>query len=157
MPRSDQYVNHIELARDDVPDFDDYPFCIPAIRDLTKLTLHPAVTFLVGENGLGKSTLLEALAGAPVDLVMSDMAPNISGVSAADQPRAMLLVELALELARQVLRPGGSLLVKAFQGAGFQEFVVALGSEFGSVRVRKPAASRARSREVYLLARNYRM
>ncbi len=127
--------------------------------DLLPMEPLTGVEFIQGDftEEAGLQALLEALAETPVDLVMSDMAPNISGVSAVDQPRTMLLVELALELARQVLRPGGSLLVKAFQGAGFQGFVVTLGSEFGSVRVRKPAASRGRSREVYLLAGNYRM
>ena len=127
--------------------------------DLLPMEPLTGVEFIQGDftEEAGPQALLEALDETPVDLVMSDMAPNISGVSAVDQPRARLLVELALELARQVLRPGGSLLVKAFQGAGFQRFVVTLRSEFGSLRVRKPAASRGRSREVYLLAGNYRM
>jgi 23S rRNA (uridine2552-2'-O)-methyltransferase len=96
------------------------------------------------------------LAGAPVDLVLSDMAPNLSGEGDVDQARAMHLAELALDLALAVLRPGGDLLVKAFQGAGYEDFVKALRREFASVVVRKPKASRARSREVYLLARNRR-
>lgn len=89
------------------------------------------------------------------DLVLSDMAPNISGMAAVDQPRAMYLAELALELAREVLRPGGDLLVKAFQGEGYEELARALRESFATVAVRKPKASRPRSREVYLLARNF--
>lgn len=94
-----------------------------------------------------------ALGGQPVDLVMSDMAPNISGESAVDQPRAMYLAELALEFAGQVLRPGGDFLVKVFQGEGFDAYVRDVRQQFGKVVIRKPKASRPRSREVYLLAR----
>src|SRR5690625_2054902 len=97
--------------------------------------------------------LEEALAGQAVDLVMSDMAPNISGESAVDQPRAMYLAELALDFAGQVLRPGGDFLVKVFQGDGFDPYLRLLREQFGKVVVRKPKASRPRSREVYLLAR----
>jgi 23S rRNA (uridine2552-2'-O)-methyltransferase len=100
-------------------------------------------------------TLLERLGEQKVDLVMSDMAPNISGERSVDQPRAMYLVELALDLAYQVLAPGGDLLVKVFQGEGSEEFMRSLRGRFSKVIVRKPKASRPRSREVYLLARNY--
>jgi 23S rRNA (uridine2552-2'-O)-methyltransferase len=96
-----------------------------------------------------------ALPGAEVSLVMSDMAPNLSGVNAVDQPRAMLLAELALDLAHRVLSPGGTFLTKAFQGEGFDTFVRDVRATFQTVRVRKPKASRARSREVYVLARGY--
>lgn len=99
------------------------------------------------------AALHEALGGQPVDLVMSDMAPNISGESAVDQPRAMYLAELALEFAGQVLRPGGDFLVKVFQGEGFDAYVRDVRQQFGKVVIRKPKASRPRSREVYLLAR----
>ncbi|MEA5445824.1 23S rRNA (uridine(2552)-2'-O)-methyltransferase RlmE [Gammaproteobacteria bacterium AB-CW1] len=92
-----------------------------------------------------------------VDLVLSDMAPNMSGMKGVDQPAAMYLAELALDLAAQVLRPGGDFLVKTFQGEGFDEFLADLRSRFGKVQVRKPKASRDRSPEVYLLARNYRV
>ena len=86
---------------------------------------------------------------------MSDMAPNISGSKAVDQPRSMYLAELTLDLARSVLAPGGDLLVKVFQGSGFDEYVRELRQSFQRVVVRKPKASRPRSREVYVLARNY--
>lgn len=99
--------------------------------------------------------LLAALEGRAVDLVMSDMAPNISGMKTVDQPRAMYLVELTLELAKTVLKPGGDMLVKVFQGEGFDEFIRACRGSFRKVIIRKPAASRPRSREVYVLARNY--
>jgi len=94
------------------------------------------------------------LAGQPVDLVLSDMAPNISGNQAIDQPRAMYLAELALDFAQRVLGPEGALLVKVFQGTGFPEYMKALRAHFGTVVTRKPRSSRARSREVYLLARS---
>ncbi len=92
------------------------------------------------------------LAGRPVDIVISDMAPNVSGMSAVDQPRAMYLCELALDFAREVLNPGGALVVKVFQGEGFDDFVRALRADFRRVVARKPAASRPKSREVYLVA-----
>ena len=101
--------------------------------------------------------LLACLGSDKVDLVLSDMAPNISGMSAVDQPRAMYLAELALDLVDKVLSPGGAMYVKLFQGEGFDEFLRNVRSRFASVRVRKPGASRPRSREVYLLARNYAM
>ena len=90
-----------------------------------------------------------------MDLVLSDMAPNMSGMKAVDQPRAMYLAELALDFARQSLRRGGDFLVKTFQGEGFDAYIKELRADFGKVQVRKPRASRPRSREVYLLARHY--
>ncbi|MGM0593641.1 MAG: 23S rRNA (uridine(2552)-2'-O)-methyltransferase RlmE [Pseudomonadota bacterium] len=99
--------------------------------------------------------LLAALDGRPVDLVMSDMAPNISGVKSVDQPRAMYLVELTLDLAQNVLKPGGDMLVKLFQGEGSDAFIRECRKHFRKVIIRKPTASRPRSREVYMLARNY--
>ncbi len=99
--------------------------------------------------------LLDTLGGRPVDLVMSDMAPNMSGMRSVDQPRAMYLCELTLDLARNVLKPGGNMLLKLFQGEGSDEFVKECRKNFRKVVIRKPAASRARSREVYVLALNY--
>ncbi len=101
------------------------------------------------------SRLLAALDGRPVDLVLSDMAPNISGMKTVDQPRAMYLCELALDLARKVLNEGGDLVVKVFQGEGSDAYMRDLRDTFRQVAVRKPKASRARSREVYAVARNY--
>jgi len=92
-----------------------------------------------------------------VDLVISDMAPNISGMGSVDMPRAYYLCELALELARQVLKPGGSLLVKLFQGEGFEAYNKALKTSFSKVVMRKPRASRARSREIYALATGFKV
>ncbi|PWK48520.1 23S rRNA (uridine(2552)-2'-O)-methyltransferase RlmE [Pleionea mediterranea] len=100
--------------------------------------------------------LLNEMGEHKADLVLSDMAPNISGMSAVDQPRAMYLVELALDLARQVLNKGGSLLVKIFQGEGFDQYLAEVRTAFSSVKVRKPDASRARSREVYILAKGFK-
>ncbi|MFA7557677.1 MAG: 23S rRNA (uridine(2552)-2'-O)-methyltransferase RlmE [Hydrogenophaga sp.] len=99
--------------------------------------------------------LLASVGDEKVDLVMSDMAPNISGERTVDQPRAMYLAELALDLAQRVLAPRGDLLIKVFQGEGSDAFMRTLKEHFAKVIVRKPKASRPRSREVYLLARNY--
>jgi len=100
--------------------------------------------------------LLETLDDRPVDLVMSDMAPNMSGMKDMDQPRAMYLTELALDLANQVLRKGGDIVVKVFQGEGFDDYLRALRGSFTKVLTRKPDASRARSREVYLVGRGFK-
>ncbi|MCP1726990.1 23S rRNA (uridine2552-2'-O)-methyltransferase [Natronospira proteinivora] len=119
----------------------------------------PDVDFIQGdftEQSVLKA-LLETLGGRRVDLVMSDMAPNMSGMKAVDQPATMYLAELSLDLGRQVLSEGGNLLVKTFQGEGFDEFLAELRKAFAKVQVRKPKASRDRSPEVYLLARNYRV
>jgi 23S rRNA (uridine2552-2'-O)-methyltransferase len=89
------------------------------------------------------------------DLVISDMAPNISGMDSVDMPRAYYLCELALDLARQVLKPGGGLLVKLFQGEGFEAYSKELKTSFSKVVMRKPKASRARSREIYALATGF--
>lgn len=90
--------------------------------------------------------------GSVADLVLSDMAPNLTGVAGTDQARSMALAELALDMAVGVLKPGGALVVKVFQGEGFDAFVKVLRSRFSRVKVRKPEASRSRSREVYLVA-----
>ena len=100
--------------------------------------------------------IVAAIGGVPVDLVVSDMAPNMSGMSAMDQPRSMYLVELALDMARSVLSPGGAFVTKIFQGEGFDSFLGDARSSFSRVLTRKPQASRARSKEVYLVAKDYR-
>lgn len=102
------------------------------------------------------SEILKVIDGRPVNLVISDMAPNISGMKSVDQPRAMYLVELALDMATQVLSPGGSLLVKVFQGEGFQEYRQTLQQHFKQLITRKPEASRPRSKEIYLLAHGFK-
>ena len=101
-------------------------------------------------------SILAALDERKADLVISDMAPNMSGMSAVDQPRSMYLVELALNLACQVLKPRGAFLAKVFQGEGFDELLRDTRLRFGKVLTRKPQASRPRSREVYLLARDFK-
>ncbi|MCC8986668.1 MAG: 23S rRNA (uridine(2552)-2'-O)-methyltransferase RlmE [Candidatus Contendobacter sp.] len=100
--------------------------------------------------------LLAVLDQRPVDLVLADMAPNTSGIKGVDQPRGIYLNELALDFARRCLRPGGDFLLKAFQGEGFDAFLQEARRSFASIAPRKPKASRARSAEQYLLARNYR-
>ncbi|MDC7219208.1 MAG: 23S rRNA (uridine(2552)-2'-O)-methyltransferase RlmE [Spirochaetales bacterium] len=125
--------------------------------DILPMDPIPGVEFIQGDFREDESVeqLRALLAGRPVDLVISDMAPNVSGMSAVDQPRAMYLCELALEYAREVLRPGGSFVVKVFQGEGFDQYLRDLRSSFSKVVTRKPAASRPQSREVYLVARRY--
>ena len=100
--------------------------------------------------------LIQSLNGVRVDVVLSDMAPNLSGNKSVDQPRAMYLCELALDFARQTLNPGGAFFVKVFQGEGFDEFFQALRTDFSVLKTRKPDASRSRSRETYLLATGFR-
>ena len=100
--------------------------------------------------------LVDALNDRPVDLVISDMAPNMSGMRSVDQPKALYLVELALDMALNVLAPGGSLLVKVFQGEGFMEYRQRLQQHFTALLTRKPESSRARSKELYLLAKGFK-
>ena len=100
--------------------------------------------------------ILAAIGSDQVDLVISDMAPNMSGTQSVDQPKAMYLVELALDLARQVLAKNGVFLAKVFQGEGFEEYLKDMRTSFNKVITRKPEASRARSREVYLLAKGFK-
>ena len=99
--------------------------------------------------------LLELTVNQPIGLVMSDMAPNISGIASMDQARMMNLADLALDLVRQALMPGGDFLIKMFQGSGIDEFKKELKTIFKKVLIRKPDASRSRSREIYILARGY--
>lgn len=99
--------------------------------------------------------LLQNLGAKKAELVISDMAPNISGMGAVDQPRAMYLTELALDMATQVLAPGGDFLVKLFQGEGSEAYLRNAREMFQKISIRKPKASRPRSREVYVLARGY--
>lgn len=100
--------------------------------------------------------IIAAIGESPVSVLLSDMAPNMSGMNAVDQPRSIYLVELALEMSRDVLAPGGSFACKIFQGEGFDEVLKAVRRLFEKVATRKPKASRARSREVYLVAKGYR-
>jgi 23S rRNA (uridine2552-2'-O)-methyltransferase len=100
--------------------------------------------------------LLDVLGDSVPDLVICDMAPNMSGQQAVDIPRAMYMAELALDLAQQVLKPGGGLLVKLFQGDGFDAYIKSLREQFGRVVMRKPRASRDRSREIYALATGFK-
>ena len=100
--------------------------------------------------------ILETLHGAQPDLIISDIAPNISGIDAADQASSMYLVELALDMARRVLKPHGNFVAKVFQGAGSDDYLKQLRTSFEKVMVRKPRASRPRSREVYVVAKGFK-
>lgn len=125
--------------------------------DILSMNPIPGVTFLQGDFRDEKVfEKLYFLIGGGADVVLSDMAPNMSGNNAIDQPRAMLLSELALDMARRVLKKGGTFVVKVFQGEGSQEYLKALRTDFNVVRVRKPEASRDRSREVYMVATGFK-
>ncbi|MCM2973585.1 23S rRNA (uridine(2552)-2'-O)-methyltransferase RlmE [Larsenimonas suaedae] len=126
--------------------------------DILEMDALADVSFIKGdftENDV-LDAIMSEIDGRPVNLVLSDMAPNMSGQAAIDQPQAMYLVELALDMATQVLSPGGNFLVKVFQGEGFDDYLQQMRSHFKKVMTRKPKASRARSREVYLLGREFR-
>jgi 23S rRNA (uridine2552-2'-O)-methyltransferase len=127
--------------------------------DILPMDLLPDVEFIQGDfqDEAVLEQILAATGEQGVDLVMSDIAPNITGTRVVDQPRSMYLVELALDLARRVLKPGGSFVCKVFQGEGIDEFVIDTRNSFERVKVMKPKASRAGSREVYLVARNYQL
>ena len=127
--------------------------------DILEMDPIPDVDFVHGDFR-EESVLNELMAvidGRPIDLVMSDMAPNSSGVKAIDQPRSIYLCELTLELAISVLKPGGNMVVKVFHGEGFEEFLRACRQHFTKVVSRKPEASRSRSREIYLVAQGRRI
>ncbi|MGD0501366.1 MAG: 23S rRNA (uridine(2552)-2'-O)-methyltransferase RlmE [Steroidobacteraceae bacterium] len=127
--------------------------------DILAMDAIPGVQFVQGD--FREESVLEqvlaAVGSEKVDLVLSDMAPNMAGIDAVDQPRSMYLAELALEFADRVLTPGGDALIKLFQGAGFDEIVRAARRRYGRVVTKKPKASRTRSPEIYLLARQFGM
>ena len=127
--------------------------------DILPMEPVPGVVFLQAD--FTEDAALKALEAVPgmgpgIDLVLSDMAPNISGIDVSDQAKAMYLAELALDFAKKRLKSGGIFLAKVFQGTGFDEFLADLRTNFTTVVSRKPKASRARSREMYLLAKGYR-
>jgi len=126
--------------------------------DLLEVPPIPGVTVIQGD--FGEESVLrrleETLQGRKIDLVVSDMAPNISGVRATDQARSIHLCELALDFAKSHLNPRGALLVKAFQGAGYPEFLAAMRKSFVTVASKKPRASRDESKEMYLLGKSLR-
>ncbi len=127
--------------------------------DLLPMDPIAGVDFLQGDfrEEAVLQVLLERVGEGKVDVIMSDMAPNMTGTPAVDQPRSMYLVELALDMCRQVLTPKGSFVVKVFQGSGFEEYLKEIRTLFGAVKVRKPDSSRARSREVYIVATAFKL
>lgn len=126
--------------------------------DILPMDAIDGVSFIQGD--FREDAVLEQfealLDNRPLDLVICDMAPNMSGNAVTDQARSFYLCELALDFASQHLKPGGSFLVKVFQGAGYQEYTAAMRETFASVQTRKPDASRNRSSEIYLLGKNKR-
>ena len=123
--------------------------------DILEMDSIPDVTFIQGDFTRDDvlAQILEAVGNSQVDLVISDIAPNMSGNTVTDQARSFYLCELAYDFAINHLKPGGHFLIKVFQGAGYQEYVKLLRESFAEVVVRKPKASRDRSNEIYLLAR----
>jgi len=119
----------------------------------------PGVDFVQGDfrDEIVLERLLSCIGASKVDLVLYDMAPNMAGIDAVDQPKSMYLAELALDFAESVLAPGGDVLVKLFQGAGFDEVLKQARRRYGRVVMKKPKASRSRSPEIYLLARQFGM
>ncbi len=126
--------------------------------DILPMAPVPGVSFIQGDftEASVYEEILTSLGAEKADLVISDMAPNMSGVSAVDQPSAMYLVELALDMARNILKPGGAFAAKVFQGEGFEAYLADLRQSFQKVVSRKPHSSRARSRELYLVGKGYR-
>ena len=127
--------------------------------DILPMDAIPGVEFVQGDfrEEAVLEQVLAAVGSEKVDLVLSDMAPNMAGIDAVDQPRSMYLAELALEFADRALAPGGDALIKLFQGAGFDEIVRQARRRYGRVVTKKPKASRTRSPEIYLLARQFGM
>jgi len=126
--------------------------------DILPMDSIAGVTFIQGDftEAAVYDQILHALGEDKADVVVSDMAPNLSGVNTTDQYASMYLVELALDMARNVLKPGGSFCAKVFQGVGYDEYAKDVRSSFDKVLVRKPAASRPRSREVYIVAKGFK-
>lgn len=126
--------------------------------DILEMDSIAGVEFVLGDftEESVYQAILDCLNGDPVDLVISDMAPNMSGMKSIDQPKAMYLMELAEDMAEQILKPGGVFVAKLFQGEGSDEFLRRIKTKFSSVAVRKPDASRARSREVYVVAKGFK-
>jgi 23S rRNA (uridine2552-2'-O)-methyltransferase len=123
--------------------------------DLLEMEAVAGASFIQADfaGAAGLAAVEAALAGDKADAVLSDMAPNLSGIAITDQARSMALAELARDFALTHLKPGGAFLVKVFQGEGYDEFLRSLRASFGKVVVRKPDASRGESAELYLLAR----
>ena len=126
--------------------------------DILEMDSIPDVTFIQGDFTQDEvlQQILQAVGDSHVDLVISDMAPNMSGTPAVDMPRAMFLCELALDLATRVLKPGGDFLIKIFQGEGFDMYLKDVRTKFDKVQMRKPSSSRDRSREQYLLGKGFK-
>lgn len=126
--------------------------------DILPMDSLPDVEFIQGdftEDSVFEQ-ILQAINDNPVDVVISDMAPNLSGIATADQAASIYLIELALDMAQQVLKPKGSFIAKAFQGEGYEAFVKEVRNHFDTVVIRKPEASRSRSREVYVVGKGFR-
>ncbi|KTD28758.1 23S rRNA (uridine(2552)-2'-O)-methyltransferase RlmE [Legionella israelensis] len=127
--------------------------------DILPMDALPDVEFILGDFREDEvfERLIQSIPEKSVDLLLSDMAPNLSGNAAIDIPRAMYLAELAFDFAEKMLKPGGAMFIKLFHGSGFDELVKKARQQFNKVVIRKPSASRSRSRETYLLAKGYNL
>jgi len=126
--------------------------------DILNMDSLAGVTFIEGDftEQSVLNRILDVLGEAKADLVISDMAPNLSGIADIDQPKSMYLVELALDMAMTTLKPNGNFVCKVFQGEGFDELSAQCKQAFKTVVIRKPSASRARSKEVYIVAKGFK-
>ena len=136
-----------QVIASDILDIDPLPFVEFIKGDFTEASVLDKILAVLSKDDKNKK----------LDVVISDMAPNISGVESIDLPRSIYLCELALELASEVLKPNGSLLVKLFQGQGSDQYLRDVRTRFKQVKIRKPKASRARSKEVYVIAKNFHL
>ncbi|MEJ2072138.1 MAG: 23S rRNA (uridine(2552)-2'-O)-methyltransferase RlmE [Reinekea sp.] len=126
--------------------------------DILEMDAIAGVEFIHGDftDEAVYQSLLDCIGDSPVDLVISDMAPNMSGNAVIDQPAAIYLVELALDMAQSILKPGGAFVAKLFHGTGFDDYVKSVRQQFSKVVMRKPEASRARSKETYIVATGFK-
>ncbi|MCK5902928.1 MAG: 23S rRNA (uridine(2552)-2'-O)-methyltransferase RlmE [Cocleimonas sp.] len=136
-----------QVIASDILDIDPLPFVEFIKGDFTEASVLDKILAVLSKDDKNKK----------LDVVISDMAPNISGVESIDLPRSIYLCELVLELASEVLKPNGSLLVKLFQGQGSDQYLRDVRTRFKQVKIRKPKASRARSKEVYVIAKNFHL
>ena len=139
------------VVASDILPIDPLPFVEFVKGDFTEESVLNEILAVLNKNDSGKSTT-----NYRADVVISDMAPNMTGVEAIDQPKSIYLCELSLDMACQILRKGGSFVAKVFQGDGSEAFLKDVRSHFGTVKIRKPKASRPRSREVYIVGQNFK-
>ena len=142
------------VVASDILSIDPLPFVEFVKGDFTEESVLNEILSVLNKNADNSSS--DKTTNYRADVVISDMAPNMTGVEATDQPRSIYLCELSLDMACQILKPGGSFVAKVFQGDGSEAFLKDVRTHFGKVKVRKPKASRPRSREVYVVGQNFK-